>query len=89
MADESYVEPHAPAMQTKEERDRRIAELSHERGEEWARAFVEGAAAYRAALLAERERGGGEARVLNAADDEMRRRFGEAFDRAVKERSHA
>lgn len=89
MADDSYVEPHAPAMQTKEERDRRIAELSSARGEEWARAFVEGAAAYRAAFLREFQRHGDPTGALDVADHEMRRRFGEAFDRAVKERGHA
>lgn len=84
-----YATPHAPEMATKKERDERIAAVSRERGEEWARAFVEGAAAYRAALISERERGGGGALALNAADEELRRRFGAAFDRAVKSREVA
>lgn len=78
MADDSYVEPHAPAMQTKEERDRRIAELSRERGGEWVFAMNEGAAAYRQLVLA--------LGSVEKADAAFRRRFGESFDRAVGER---
>lgn len=89
MADaDEYVEPHAPAM-TKSERDARVAEVSRERGEEWERAVCEGAAAYRAVLRRKfMESASHEAAVSNA-DAELRRRFGEAFDRACKERNDA